>query len=119
MSPEEDGIPNSAWALPATLGSAFFWLSSDVSIFWHGSPTFLLACLGTLSPLALVLSTHLAFCIPSQMGLSQNLPVGHAKAPAVVSPHLQGFAQLQLLVSSVVPLESASDLPVSVWFSGT
>jgi hypothetical protein len=78
MSPEEDGISNSAWALPATPGSVFSWLSSYVSMFCHGSPTFLLACLGTPSPLALVLSTYLAFCIPSQMDLSQDLPIGHA-----------------------------------------
>lgn len=70
------------------------------------SPTFLLECLRTPSPLVLVLSTYLAFCTPSQMGLSQNLPVGHAKAPVAVSPHLQGFAHLQLVVISVVPLGS-------------
>lgn len=104
MSPEEDGIPNSAWALPGTPGSMFPWLSSDVSIFCYESPTLLLACSGTPSPLALVLSTCPAFCTPWQMDLAQNLPAGHAKTQAAVSPHLQDVAQLQLFVNFMILL---------------
>lgn len=104
MSPEEDGILSLAWALPGTPGSVFPWLSSDVSTFCYRSPTLLLVCSGTPSPLALFLSTCLAFCTPWQRNLAQNLPVGHAKAQAAVSPHPQGFAQLQLVVSSMVLL---------------
>lgn len=104
MSPEEDGILSSAWALPGTPGSVFPWLSSDVSMFCYRSPTLLLVCSGTPSPLALFLSTCLAFCTPWQRNLAQNLPVGHAKAQAAVSPHPQGFAQPQLVVSSMVLL---------------
>lgn len=73
-------------------------------MFCYGSPTLLLACSGTPSPLALVCSPCLAFCTLWQLDLAQKLPAGHAKAQNVVSPHPQGLAQLQLVVSSVVLL---------------
>lgn len=123
MSPEEDGILSSAWALPGTPGSVFPWLGSDVSTFCYGSPTLLLPCSGTPRPLALFLSTCLDFCTPWQRDLAQDLPEGHATAQAAVSHHPQGPAQLQLVVNSMVFLglrTSASEsVCLCVWFSGT
>ena len=112
MSPEEDGILSSAWALPGTPGSVFPWLSSDVSTFCYGSPTLLLACSGTPSPLALILSTFLAFCTPWQRDLAQDLPEGHASAQAAVSPHPQGPAQLQLVLLPVLFAKTAKGWPI-------